>query len=236
MTALYEYPQATLLKRVVPKTRIYDRVNASAALKGKFVNQVEQIMWRAKLATETINLSATKSVPEIQVFRIKLKTNSVHDDVLKAIDRAIPFPIWFELEHDGQIQIAATHKRPSAGKDSNWVMSDYLRSEWLPMDTERITLPVALNLSALYEQILTALMPIVPNVAETLSAKLERTHALKSKEREINQLKSKLKRETQFNIKMNLHGALREAQSDFAHLIKPEHTGGSDKRATRSKS
>ncbi|MGJ8530034.1 DUF4391 domain-containing protein [Maritalea sp.] len=222
MTAIFDYPKATLLKRVVPKTRIYDRVRASTALKDKFVSQVDQITWRAKLAPETINLTATKSVPEIQVFRITLKTDAIHDDLLKAIDRAIPFPILFELEHEGQIQIAAAHKRPSEAEADKWVISDYLRSEWLAADTARNALPVALNLGVLYEQILTALMPIVPHTAESLSARMDRTHALKTKEREISQLKSKLKRETQFNIKMNLHGQLRAAQADFEHLKKPE--------------
>ena len=222
MTALFDYPKATLLKRVVPKTRIYDRVRASTALKDKFVAQVDQITWRAKLAPETINLIATKSVPEIQVFRVLLKTDAIHDDVLKAIDRAIPFPILFELEHEGKIQIAAAHKRPSDAEADKWVISDYLRSEWLAADTVRNALPVALNLGVLYEQLLTALMPIVPQTAESLSARMDRTHALKTKEREISQLKSKLKRETQFNIKMNLHGQLREAQADFEHLKKPE--------------
>ena len=222
MTALYDYPKATLLKRVVPKTRIYDRVRASTALRDKFVSQVDQITWRAKLAPETINLPATKSVPEIQVFRVTLKTDAIQDDVLKAIDRAIPFPILFELEHEGQIQVTAAHKRPSAAEAAKWVISDYLRSDWLPTDTPRGALPVALNLGVLYEQILTALMPIVPQTAESLSARMDRTHALKTKEREISQLKSKLKRETQFNIKMTLHGQLREAQADFEHLKKPE--------------
>lgn len=226
MTALYDYPKSTLLKRVVPKTRIYTQVQATTALKDKFVAQVDQITWRAKLAPETINLPATKSVPEIQVFRVTLKTDVVQDDVLKAIDRAVPFPILFELEqaslNEGQIQIAAAHKRPSEAEAGKWVLSDYLRTDWLPADTPRSPLPVALNLGVLYEQILTTLMPIVPQTAESLSARIDRTHALKTKEREISQLKSKLKRETQFNIKMTLHGQLREAQADFEHLKKPE--------------
>ncbi|NKX71310.1 DUF4391 domain-containing protein [Rhodobacteraceae bacterium R_SAG1] len=204
MTALYDYPKSRLLKRVVPKTRIYDRVQASTALKDKFVTQVDQITWRAKLAPETINLPATKSVPEIQVFRVTLKSGAVQDDVLRAIDRAIPFPILFEMEQDGQTQIAAAHKRPSDADTTKWVLSDYLRSDWLPINTPHSPLPVALNLGVLYEQILTALMPIVPQTAESLSARMDRTQALKAKEREISQLKSKLKRETQFNIKMTL--------------------------------
>lgn len=219
---LYQYPPQTALKRVIPKTRIYDGAAASTALRERFVREVDQITWAHKLASETLNLPATPAVPEIQVFRVTLKSDSVHDDVLKAIDRAIPFPILFELEHDGQIQIAAAHKRPSEAEADKWVISDYLRSEWLPADTPRGALPVALNLGVLYEQILTALMPIVPQTAESLSARMDRTHALKTKEREISQLKSKLKRETQFNIKMTLHGQLREAQADFEHLKKPE--------------
>ncbi|MBI1492440.1 DUF4391 domain-containing protein [Halocynthiibacter styelae] len=222
MTALYDYPKTALLKRVVPKTRIYERVQATTALKDKFVAQVDQITWRVKLAPETINLPATKSVPEIQIFRVALKTDTVQDDVLKAIDRAIPFPIVFELEYDQKNQVAAAHKRPSEAETDKWVISDYLRSNWLPADVPRTTLPVALNLGVLYEQILTALMPIVPQTAESLGARMDRAHALKTKEREISQLKSKLKRETQFNIKMTLHGQLREAQADFEHLKKPE--------------
>ena len=222
MTAHYDYPKSTLLKRVVPKTRIYDRVLASTALRDKFVTQVDQITWRANLSPETINLPATKSVPEIQVLRITLKTDAVQDDVLMAIDRAIPFPLLFELQQDCQIQMAAAHKRPSEADADKWVISDYLRPDWLPADTPRSALPVALNLGVLYELILTALMPIVPQTAESFCARMNRTAALKSKEREINRLKSRLKRETQFNIKMTLHRQLREAQACFEHLKKPE--------------
>lgn len=222
MNTMFDYPKATMLKRVVPKTRIYEQVRAGTALKHKFVTQVEQIIWRAKLAPETMNLPPTKSVPEIQIFRITLKTGALQVDVLKAIDRAIPFPILFELEHNGKIQVAAAHKRPSEAEADKWVISDYLHSEWLPIETSRNALPVALSLGLLYEQILTALMPIVPQKTESLHARIDRTAALKSKEREIAQLESKMKRETQFNIKMTLHGRLREALADFEYLKKPD--------------
>ena len=125
MTPLYDYPASTRLKRVIPKTRIYEHTRASTALKEKFVAQVDQITWCAKLAPETINLPATKSVPELQVFRVTLKTEGIQDELLKAIDRAIPFPILFELEQNDMIQIAAAHKRPSEAETDKWVISDY---------------------------------------------------------------------------------------------------------------
>lgn len=222
MMALLNYPQSAALKRVVPKSRIYDAVKAPASLREKFVSQVEQVIWAFKLAPETINLPATKSVPEIQVFRIILKTNDVSDDVLRAIDRAIPFPIIFELEADHQVQVVAAHKRPSEADGAKWVISDHLHGEWQPADAARAPMPVALNLLALYDQILTGLMSIESMPTEDMTTRMERLDAIKAKEREIGRLKSKLKRETQFNIKMTLHGELREAQAEFEHLKKPE--------------
>lgn len=222
MMALFNYPQSAALKRVVPKSRIYDAVRAPASLREKFVSQVDQIIWAYKLAPETINLPATKSVPEIQVFRITLKANEVSDDVLRAIDRAIPFPLIFELEADGRVQVVAAHKRPSEADGAKWVISDHLHGEWQPAGAARAPMPVALNLLALYDQILTVLMPIESAPTEDMTTRMERLDAIKAKEREIGRLKSKLKRETQFNIKMTLHGELREAQAEFEHLKKPE--------------
>jgi len=223
LTALFRYPEQAQLKRVVPKARIYDTVSASTALKDRFVREVDQIIWAYKLAPETIRLPASKQVPEIQVFRLTLKTAELHPDVLRAIDRAIPFPLIFELRRDGQIQVAAARKRPSEADSAKWVLvGEHLRSEWCPEETERTALPVSLNLGGLYDQLLTALMPIAPVAEEDIDARLERLEAIKAKEREISQLKSRLKRETQFNIKMTLHGQLQEAQKAFDHLKKPE--------------
>ncbi|NOE24833.1 DUF4391 domain-containing protein [Ruegeria sp. HKCCD6157] len=219
---LYHYPDQAKLKRVVPKSRIYDAVGANTALKERFVQEVDQIIWSYKLAPETVNLPATKAVPELQVFRLTLKFLDLSNEILRAIDRAIPFPLIFELEHEGGIQVAAARKRPSEADSGKWVVSEHLRSEWASSESSRVPLPVALNLGALYEQILTALMPIEAAPSEDMDARMERLEAVKAKEREIKQLKTKLKRETQFNIKVALHGQLQEAQAEFEHLKKPE--------------
>ncbi|WP_119309842.1 DUF4391 domain-containing protein [Cohaesibacter haloalkalitolerans] len=222
MSALFRYPDQARLKRIVPKSRVYEAVGASTALKERFVRELDQITWAYKLAPETINLPATKQVPELQVFLLTLKAPQLHDDILRAVDRAIPFPLVFELSYEGQIQVAAARKRPSEADSSKWVLGDYLRTGWFPEESERTTLPVSLNLGGLYEQILTALIPIAPAKNEDFEARLARLEVMQAKEREINQLKSKLKRETQFNIKMTLHGELQEAQAAYDYLKKPE--------------
>lgn len=223
---LYQYPPQTALKRVIAKTRIYDGAAASTALRDRFVREVDQITWAHKLAPETLNLPATSAVPEIQVFRVTLKGDALHDDILRAIDRAIPFPLLFELVAGDRIQPAAAYKRPSEAERGKWVLSDPLRGEWTARDAARAPLPVAVNMGALYDRMLSALMPVAPVPGEDVETRLARLAAIRAKEREIAQLQSRLKRESQFNIKVTLHGQLAEAQAAFDHMKDPGKTGG----------
>lgn len=226
MTALFQYPAQTALKRVIPKSRIYDGVRASTALKDRFVREVDQIVWAHKLAPETLNLPSTKAVPEIQVFRLTLKGDSLHDDILRAIDRAIPFPVMFELIAGTQTQAVAAFKRPSDAAQGKWVVSDHMRGAWQSRDSARVPLPVAVTLGALYDGMLSSLIPVAPVAGEDVETSLARAAQIKAKEREIAQLQSKLKRENQFNIKVTLHGQLAEAQAEFEHMKTPK---GGDK-------
>ncbi|WP_412050344.1 DUF4391 domain-containing protein [Hoeflea sp. Naph1] len=150
------------------------------------------------------------------------KGEALHDDILRAIDRAIPFPLLFEIQAKDRVMAVAAYKRPSDAEKGKWVLSDHLRGEWVAQDAPRLALPVAVNMGVLYEQMVSALVPVQPLLGEDVETRLARLAAIRSKEREIAQLQSKLKRESQFNIKVTLHGQLAEAQAEFDHLKKPE--------------
>ena len=107
MTAIFDYPKAAQFGRILPKNKIYEHAGASKRLKQLFVDQVDQITWRYKLAPETINLEASSAVPEIQVFGISLRSKELAEDVLRAIDTSIHFPIIFELMHGGKRKAVA---------------------------------------------------------------------------------------------------------------------------------
>lgn len=218
---LFLYPPQTALKRLIPKSRIYNGANASTALRDRFVEQVDQIIWAHKLAPETLNLPPTDAVPEIQVFRLMLRGDALHDDILRAIDRAVPFPLMFELHGPDRIQPAAAYKRPSAAEGGKWVLSDPLRGDWVAADTARVPLPVAVSMAALYDGMLGTLIPNAALPGEGVEARLARASAIRAQEREIARLQSRLRRENQFNIKVTLHGQLAEAQATFDHLKAP---------------
>ena len=107
---LFSFPPQAKVGRVVAKNKIYERSSVSSSLRDKFVAQVEQITWQYKLAPETINLPARGSVVEIQIFDIALKTAELDEEVLRAIDRAIPLPIIFQLNHQQRKLELRLHK------------------------------------------------------------------------------------------------------------------------------
>ena len=219
MTAvLFDYPKSAAFGRVLPKSKIYEHASPSTAVKNLFVRQVEQITWQFKLAPETVNLKGAPSVPEIQIFSITLKTGELKYDVLQCIDRAIPFPILFELRYEGKTQAVAAFKRPSDADKSKWVVSDYFSSPWLPADVPREPMPMALDLAALYEQLLRRLIPLAPRAGEGLAALVERTNQVGSKQREVDQTQARLNKEKQFNRKVEINAQLRQLKSELEEI------------------
>jgi hypothetical protein len=215
---LFDYPRSTAFGRVLPKNKIYEHAGASAGLKQLFVSQVDQIVWRFKLAPETINLAATAAVTEIQIFEISLRTGVLDEDVLRAIDRAIPFPPIFELTWSGKRKAVAAFKRPSDADAAKWVVSAYFATDWVPDDASRRPLPVALNLGGLYDALLTALLPASAANGEDIQARVARIEAIRAKTREVDRIKGRLAREKQFNKRVAINAELRAARQALERL------------------
>ena len=220
--AFFDYPKAAAFGRVVPKSRLYEHAGASAALKALFVDQVDQIVWKFKLAPETINLPATSAVTEIQVFGIDLRTGKLDEEVLRAIDRAVPFPLIFELSWSGRRRAIAAFKRPSEADSAKWVISEYLATDWAPENAPRPRLPVALDLGGLYDAILTAMMPVTATAGEDLRARVARMEAIRAKTREVDRINARLAREKQFNKRVVINADLRSAKQELERLTKGE--------------
>lgn len=217
-SALINYPKQATFGRVLPKNKIYEHSGANTRLKDLFVEQVEQIVWQYKLAPETINLPAKPGVPEVQVFRIVLKTPELSVDVLKCIDGAVQFPIVFELEHEGKIRVIAAHKRPSEADASKWVVSDYFSTAWMPANSDRDQMPVVLDLAGLYEALLQRLIPLAPRAEENFAALVERLEGVRAKQREIEKVRVKLAKEKQFNRKVDINATLRQLNNELEEL------------------
>ena len=219
-SVVYQYPDSAKFGRVVPKNKIYEHGSVSSAVKQLFVREVEQIVWQYKLAPETINLKRSRTVPEIQVFSITLKGDELKPEVLRCIDLAIPFPILFELRFDGKVKPVAAFKRPSEADAGKWVISDYFDSDWTAADTPRKPLPMVFDLETLYGHLLMPLMPYPARPGEDLQTRVERMERIRLKQRELERCEARLRKEKQFNRKVELNATLRMLKTELAELTK----------------
>ena len=220
--AFINYPKQAAFGRTLPKNKIYEHSGANTRLKDLFVEQVEQIVWQYKLAPETINLPAKPGVPELQIFSIQLKTSELNLDVLRCIDGAVQFPIIFELsrgdQQRGQTQVIAAYKRPNESDASRWVLSDYFATVWLPIDCERVAMPLALDLGGLYEQVLHRLISTPARQQESLADLVSRVELVAAKRREVEKAASRLAKEKQFNRKVEINAELRKLKTELQEL------------------
>jgi hypothetical protein len=209
--SLYRWPPAAKLGRIVPKTRFSECTSTSTSVRKLFSSEVRRITWAYKLADETVHLRGDADVPEIQVFSIDVKNEDVSDEVLVAIDKAISFPIVFEInrgtDRQTSIRMVAAHKQLGG---ATLRLSAYFSSGWLPEVAPRAPLPLALDLSGLYSGLLAPILPITARPGEDVAGMVRRIDEVCKIEREIAHLETKLRVELQLNRKVELRRALRD--------------------------
>lgn len=215
---MFIYPAKAFFNRPVPKTKLYANAKPTKAVKAKFVSQISEIVWKYKLSPETINLAARDGFAEIQVFEIILKEPELRADVLSVIDKAIPYPIIFQLRHEERLKTVAAYKRPAADGTGSWVIEEYFETQWRDGRGQAAPLPVALDMKSLYEQIIKTFIDLPSRDGEALELLVERVRAIRKYRRDLLALELKLDREKQFNRKVELNTQVREINNRIKAL------------------
>jgi hypothetical protein len=226
---MFLYPERARKDRILPKNKIYGNTQLSRAMRQRFVTEIDQIVWRYVLGTENLNLPPRPGIEEIQIFEIALKTGQLKEDVLRTIDRAIPSLIFFELTFQGQVRFAAAFKRPpvSAAGDAaagQPVVEAYFETPWQPSTAPRLPLPVAVDLGGLYEQMLRQHMlaspfGLRPRAGESLAQTVARGSQIRALRRECQRLEIILRKEIQFNRKVEINRELRRCRAALGAAI-----------------
>lgn len=97
-----ELPKSTEFNKKIPKQKFYENLEISPALKKIFIEQVDKILWSYKIASSSTNLADGNLVKEIEVFEVFLKSPNLDNELLRHIDRAVPYHIVFILEYQGR--------------------------------------------------------------------------------------------------------------------------------------
>lgn len=220
---MIDLPDSTLFNRRIPKQKFYENITVSTALKRVFIDQIQQITWRNKIAPSTVNLTEGKTVKEIEVITIRLNQRSLDKKVLTQIDKEIPYHLLFLLEYGDEIQAWIAYKEENQTKIGTFKPGTYYHTDWVGPGDVNLKID-GLNMDAVYENLLRQIAsgrldtPSETGIREAVSHD-ERRQQL---EKEITALEKKIQREKQFNRQVELSGELKILQSELENLLHTE--------------
>lgn len=234
---MYEFlniPSSCFIGNTIYKKLFYENADLSTSDRSLFTDTINKIAWFYCLKPETINIPAYKDevrdYPEIEVIEVLVHKDYKLKRIAEIIMRTIPYPMLliFKLEDKRQFYVA--HQRSSQSDSSKNTIEEFIATDWLDSDSALLAkLDIKqmrfTNFYALYSDIvdaisiynLSAIMPtkdiITGAEARQLSAKIEDI------EQEIVSLRSKLKKESQFNRKMELNIEIKKLERSKNKLL-----------------
>ena len=108
---MIEFPVSTTIHKRLPKEAFYKRLTLSAALKDKFVTDVERIVIENSLSNRSLNLNSSSEIEEILMLSIVLKKQEFDGKVVEAIARQNDHNLLFLLSCEGSQQLALYHNK-----------------------------------------------------------------------------------------------------------------------------
>ena len=204
-------PKTTEFNKRIPKQKFYENMDISPALKRIFTEQVKTIYWRNKIAVSTINLAGGNDVTEIEVFEIRLNSKELDDAFLRQIDREIPYHILFLLEYGGKYQARIGYKETLLSGKNAFKVNAYYQTEWMDEDNLPLKLE-GLSIEAVYEnfvrQVAGDRLKAKEN-SESLKKSVTRDEEKQSLQKQIDNLKAKIRKEAQLNRQMEMNSELK---------------------------
>lgn len=210
------FPSSASFGRIVAKEKILKQAGASAPVKKLFQEQVERIRCSHELTQDKLNLRSSRNVPKILIIQLFLKSSDWDTKILETIDKAFGVPVLFELHLGGQLSYSSCYRRRSEADASKWVFSSYFLSEWVDAEPREGSLPMSLDMDSLYDQLVRQLSPVSSD--EPLAQLTERIDSTRKMERELERLKSRLKKEKQFNRKVEINSEIRTLSAEQAKI------------------
>ena len=97
---MFELPNGCYVNKFLPKKVFYEKVGVSSGVKDEFVNLVDRITWLYKLSPDTLGITKTENIEEIQIFQIDVKEKKVPLSVIKTITKGVQYKILFLIKHN----------------------------------------------------------------------------------------------------------------------------------------
>ena len=201
---MIELPRACVVDKFIPKKTFYEKVNISNSIREEFTDKLSKIYWRYKISEDTINVSKTEDIEEIEIFELELKEKYNCKNIIRVITKNIPYPILFYIRYENDFQYAIKYNE------------EIYFSEW----NNELTFSFnGLNIKIVYDNI----VKIITNIdksANDIEKEISRQNNIINLEKEISKLEGKIRSEKQFNIKVQYNEQIAELKKKIEELKK----------------
>ncbi len=219
MKNLLNYHKDVIVDRVVPKTMFYRFMEVNPRMKVRFVNDVEKITWLYKLSANTLNVTSSDDLVEIDVFVATLKQQDCPTDLFTFIDTNMPHHIVFILEYDNSYMILLNYKDWADNTHTKFKITKSFASLW--MDDNRLSLEIqGQSLSRVYENFVSQVSGIGEHKAGAMAEIVDLKKRIAAMEAELQNLQKKMRKEPQYDKQVKMNKQVKAKRHELDELKK----------------
>lgn len=219
MKNLLNYHKDVIVDRVVPKTMFYRFMEVNPRMKVRFVNDVEKITWLYKLSANTLNVTSSDDLVEIDVFVATLKQQDCPTDLFTFIDTNMPHHIVFILEYDNSYMILLNYKDWADNTHTKFKITKSFASLW--MDDNRLSLEIqGQSLSRVYENFVAQVSGIGEHKAGAMAEIVDLKKRIAAMEAELQNLQKKMRKEPQYDKQVKMNKQVKAKRHELDELKK----------------
>lgn len=212
-----ELPKSTEFNKKILKQKFYENLDISPALKKIFIEQINKIYWVNKIASSTTNLADGNLVKEIEVFEVFLNSPTLDEELLRHIDRTIPYHILFILQYQYKYRACIGYKEAALSGNKAFKVNSYYYTDWLNKQDLPLKLE-GLNLDMVYENFVRQIAgDKLQNVisSESLKDSVQRAEKKELFQKRIIELESKIRKEKQLNKQIQMNNELKKLKKNW---------------------
>jgi len=231
----FNIPQECNVHSIIFKKLFYENGDLTASDKELFITNVNKITWLYCLKPDTINIKPYKDeirdYQEIEFIEVNVSKDNKLKRIAEIIMRAIPYPMVLIFNMEGKIQLWTAHERINQNDKSQNTIEDFIYTGWLSFDDvlfSRLDIRKMrfINYYTFYSDIVDVIS--IYNAEYITGTKINTTgdnarefsNKINSIDTEIATLRASIKKETQFNRKVELNIKIKQLETNKNRLIK----------------
>lgn len=240
LSEITDIPVKCELGNTVFKKFFYENAKLNRSDRDLFIQSIDKIKWEYCLKNETINIKPFKDdireYSEVEILKIELKTPNKTKRIAEIVMRAIPYPMVLIFQYNNEIQLFTAHQRLNLSDNNKNTLEELIFTDWInleDLDEADEKLFESLNIKNLsFTNFYTFYKDIVDAVIKYNASKLigepvnEDADEVKSVydnltliDDKLESIKSKIRKETQFNRRLEMNMQIKELESKKDELV-----------------